>query len=91
MYHYEAFKLSPAISEIPDNPNTSYNMTKNDKVVTDIQNTVPHPAPASGSKGIWFTLLIISYLMVTLATIYRSDVLASWNFHHIVNMEKIKR
>jgi len=27
---------------------------------------------------------------IALATIYKVDILASWNFKHIVNLEKIK-
>jgi hypothetical protein len=27
---------------------------------------------------------------IALATIYKADVLASWNFKHIVNLERIK-
>jgi bla regulator protein blaR1 len=58
-------------SDISDNQNNSYNITGTDRTINDIQNTIPQLASAPGNKGIWFILLVISCILVTLVMIIR--------------------
>lgn len=62
---------STGSSDISDNQINSYNITGSDRTINDIQNTIPQLASAPGNKGIWFILLVISCILVTLVMIIR--------------------